>query len=62
MNNGQRRNTEEKKQFRIDAILSGGNPYNVLCSTGRKTYGRMVVRVQRIVDKKTGNAKFVNHF
>lgn len=62
MNNGQKRSIEEKKQFRHDAILSGGNPYNVLCATGHKAYGRMVVRTQRIVDKKTGKTKFINHY
>lgn len=56
MNSGQKRNTEEKKQFRIDAINSGLNPYNLHSPTGKRSFGRQIIRKQNI------NGKIINHY
>lgn len=55
MNNGEKRNTEEKKQFRKFAINSGLNPYNLLCPTGKADRFRQK-RKQFI------NGKVITHF
>lgn len=62
MNNGQRRNKEEKKEFRQNAINFGDNPYNLLNPCGRKSYGRTVIRKQFLKCKKTGKNKVIKHF
>lgn len=61
MKNGQKRSTEEKKQFRIDAMLSGVNPYNTQINQGRKSTSRQVIRIQAVLNKN-GKVKFINHY
>ena len=56
MINEKTRTSEEKEAFRVNAILSGVNPYNVLSPAKRKSTGKMVERIQYI-----GN-KVIKHF